>query len=114
MAEVTTLSIQDLRAQVLDWVGKEWAAYGDTKWDTHRQANQDHMEAEGYGADGYWWNQILTYLKRAQIYGLENPAGRQAAMKTTTTLIDSLCHMIAHYGLPPAPGQTSGETREWK
>ena len=35
-------------------------------------------------------------------------------MKTATTLIDSLCHMIAHFGLPPAPGQTSGETEEWK
>jgi hypothetical protein len=43
-----------------------------------------------------------------------NPdAGRQAAMKAATTLLDGLACMIRHHGVPPAPGHPSGDLEAW-
>jgi hypothetical protein len=118
------------RAIVLHWIIEEWYHYSNAKWNFEAHGNRsadDHeewMREKGFQRDSEWRRQILQYFDRCDIFtvgehGLIDERsstanrGRQAAMKTGTTLIDALACMIRNFGLPPAPGQTSGDIEEW-
>lgn len=116
------------REIVLEWMIGEWLRYSNPKWGfTGTDGPDDHEESmreDGFRHDrGFWNRQVVQYLDRAHLYSVgdqelgESVApekGRQAAMKSLMTLFDGAACMIRQHGLPPAPGQTSGDTEEWQ
>lgn len=113
------------RAVVLEWILDEWIHYANAKWNfvkNHRvEAHDDDMRVNGWSREGFWYNQVLQYVIRCELFGVDEVArpgsilalkGRQAAMKMATTLLDGLASMIRVHGLPPGPG-TSGEITPW-
>lgn len=60
------------------------------------------------------FNFVGNYIKRAEMFGLDTPKGRQAAGKAVTTLLDFIETSMVAYGGMPEPGLNSGEIREWK
>lgn len=105
------------RAEVFDWLLLEWDAYADSKWDDARESHEKSMREDGWQHHGFWNRQVNQYFDRAGLetgVGLsELPGLRQASMKALTTLVDGLACMIRHHGLPPRPGQPSGDVEPW-
>jgi hypothetical protein len=119
----TAVAVNPERAVVLEWVLQEWATYASPKFFDGGPPNdhEESMQKDGYANRGFWQRQILQYIDRAKIFSVGEVSvsiapdkGRQAAMKSATTLLDSLACMIRQHGLPPAPGQTSGDLAPWE
>lgn len=122
-ALVAVMDAMPDRRPVLEWLVQEWGAYAGTKFGDvpQRQAegHDEDMKENGFGHSSFFVRQITNYWDRSAVFGIadHDPApakGRQAAMKTVTTLIDALACMIRVHGLPPAPGHPSGEIEEWQ
>lgn len=126
----TAIKAYPERALVIEWLLTEWEAYATPKFGTvqDRTEYQEWMRNDAWSAEGDWRRQVLQYADRCELFFAHgNPAscdndgdqtlmlkGKQAAMKMATTLIDGLATMILIFGNPPAPGQTSGDIKEWK
>lgn len=97
-----------------DWIRLERQAHADVKYaaDTasYEQIVKELVE-NGLSGDNEVF--LLNYLKRAQLFGLDTPQGRQALGKLTVTCIAYLEYAIEHIGPMPEPGVPSGEIREW-
>lgn len=63
----------------------------------------------GIDADGWWSGQLAMYYRRAQVFGLDLPNGRQALAKFTATACGLLESVARVHGPLPPPGVTSGE-----
>lgn len=97
------------RKKVLEWIRDEWAGHADLRNKDGRLDALEHMIDSGVGERSWWFGVTLNYLIRADKLGLDTPAGRQAVMKATGTMVDMAATMIQAYGLPPLPGYPSGE-----
>lgn len=98
------------RAHWLRWLRDEWKKYADPKFDANREEVHDpHMRNEGVGEGSWWENQVLQYIRRASVLGLDNPLGRQALCKGLACYTGMVESMIRVHGDPPAPGVPSGE-----
>lgn len=95
------------RKIVVEWVRDEWERYATAK-NAEELGTKDRMMHEGGVGPGSEWNDLVNqYLKRASVFGLDTPKGRQQAMKSATTLLDMLACMVRVYGEPPEPGEAS-------
>jgi hypothetical protein len=106
---VTWYTDRRFRKKVLEWIRDEQNLYADQRNQGQVAEVLEKMKDEGVGRGSWWFLVALGYLDRAEKLGLENPAGRQAVMKATATMIDLAANMIQAYGLPPLPGYPSGE-----
>jgi hypothetical protein len=97
------------RYRVLSWLKREWDEYADAKMAGMNLHDDKWMSETAFAPDGDWQRQITQYWGRANALGLDTYAGRQAMMKSITTLIDGAAAMIRVYGDPPLPGYPSGE-----
>lgn len=104
------------RHKVLMWVREEWEKYGNAKLNDRgiwsEDLNDQMLREGGLRQDGYWFNQVWQYWARAEVLGLDTPAGRQQAFKAITTMIDCGSAIIRVYGNPPLPGYPSGEIHQ--
>jgi hypothetical protein len=97
------------RVRVLQWVRDEWARYSTDKYDDDRDRQDGIMRREGCDA-GSWWNEeVMRYVHRAHILGLDTPLGRQAVMKGAAVYLDMCASIIRVHGDPPPGGRPSGE-----
>ncbi len=94
------------------WIDKE-RIYADNKFQRQRKNQDEEISADGFSEESFWYNQVTQYFWRANILGLDNPAGRQALAKAYMTLGGAVESMIRVYGPLPEPGHPSGEIREW-
>lgn len=69
---------------------------------------------QGMGENSWLWQQVLNYVGRVRLFGLDMPQGRQAYFKLIATLVGLAEATIHEYGLPPAPGFSSGNIEEWE
>jgi hypothetical protein len=102
------------RHRVFEWMKGEFESYADPKHEGYREGGKEYignvwMRETGMQPDGEWVRQITQYFDRANAYGLDTLQGRQAVMKSITTLVDCAASMIRVYGQPPPPGYPSGE-----
>lgn len=67
----------------------------------------------GIDEDSYIWRGLTNYIGRVRLFGLDTPNGLQAWMKLMATMIGFSEQIIRTHGLPPAPGQSSGNTNPW-
>ncbi len=95
------------------WVDKE-REYADNKFRWQRNSQDEEISEDGFSDDGFWYNQVTQYFWRANVLGLDNPAGRQALAKAYMTLGGAVESMIRVYGPLPEPGHPSGEVRKWE
>lgn len=91
--------------QVFVWLVRE-RGYQLKKFGT--QLDDEHTEASGLQADGWWSHQLQMYYHRAGVLGLEHLNGRQALAKYVATACGLLESVVRVHGWLPAPGLTSG------
>jgi hypothetical protein len=97
------------RKRILEWLRDEWRLYADVKFDDQRSKHDAHMADTALEPDGWWRNQVLQYVHRAQVLGVDTEAGRQAAVKGLAAYHGMCESMVRVYGNPPKPGVPSGE-----
>ncbi|HEX7277883.1 MAG TPA: hypothetical protein VF244_10955 [Acidimicrobiales bacterium] len=104
------------REDVLRWLHEEQVTYAAKKWAEaeQRAAHEAHMAALRLEGPTTWDGWAGNYLRRAALFGIHTPMGRQALGKTIVTLIHFLTTAVELYGAMPAPGVPSGELREWE
>lgn len=68
---------------------------------------------EGAGGDSWLYQQVTNYLNRLRIFPQGSPQWMQAYMKLIATVVGLGEAAVRQYGLPPAPGFSSGEIKEW-
>lgn len=102
---------------VLAWMQEELDGHADIKYSGDNKAmNVERVLAwtsdpspEKQAAIDF----ILNYVKRAELFGLDTPQGRQALGKAGVTIVNYLTY-LGEAGLAmPAPGVPSGEIKEW-
>jgi hypothetical protein len=88
----------------------EWLA-GERRYQVEKFGTEldDEHTRQGLGDETWWRQQLLNYLHRAHVLGLELPVGRQAAAKFTATACGLLESLIRVHGPLPPPGVPSGE-----
>lgn len=94
------------------WLQAEQKLYAEGKWSEPDAAVAHRAALLGDGPTT-WDGWAGNYLRRAALFGIDTPMGRQALGKTIVTLIHFLETAIDEYGPMPAPGVPSGEIREW-
>jgi hypothetical protein len=101
-----TEALNDATAQeVFNWLIGE-RAYQLNKFGI---AQDDLHTAEGINMnDSWWWNQMVMYIHRSAILGLETPNGRQALAKFVATACGMLESVVRTHGPLPTPAQSSG------
>lgn len=98
------------RTELALWIEVERRTYADKKYaegEGNRNMAIQAMRDEGLGQT--WLNFIGNYQKRAELFGVQTPQGRQALGKMITTLMHCLETAILVYGEMPKPGVPSGE-----
>lgn len=122
LVERLPLDLEERRT-VLRWMLAEWNTYSNAKFnlvDVPAEQRDDHdrsMREHGFTSqvdDAFWFRQVTQYFKRAELFGVDTPQGRQAMMKGLMTLFDCCACMVRVHGDPPAPGVSSGDIREWE
>lgn len=100
------------RSQIRQWVRQE-RVYADNKFDGMQRGDHDEeMKESGIEEDSWWYNQIMQYVDRARMFGLETPKGRQAMGKCYMTLGGMLESMVRVHGRMPEGGVPSGEVKD--
>lgn len=97
------------------WLSRELACYADPKWDTDpatRQGHDERMASEGVGPESFWRDQVMQYVHRAHVLGLDTPRGRQVLAKGFAAYLGMCESMTRVYGEPPQAGVPSGEIVE--
>lgn len=100
------------RQQLKLWVEEE-RKYADDKYASEREVGLTKMVEEEFQEGGYWETYILGYLRRAQLFGLSTPQGRQALAKAHMTIMACVEFSIMVFGDMPKPGVPSGEIQVW-
>lgn len=105
------------RITVQDWINLERATYADGKY--KRDGQKWHellLDMQNFGLDehGEWWLFLTNYLKRAQLLGLDTPAGQQAFGKFVVTALSCFEACVMVNGKPPLPGVHSGTIEPWQ
>ena len=95
---------------VVTWL-KDERSYQTKKFD-YTKEDAEHLK-QGFGDDTWFMQQFYNYISRCKVYGLDIPNGRQAFMKCLAMMVGMAEAMIHEYGLPPAPGYSSGNNHEW-
>lgn len=104
----------EARARVMHWIAEERERYADIKYAEGTEARHKLiLETKNYGLDGEWMVFIGGYLKRAELIGLDTPAGRQALGKAVVTCLHALETAVQAIGDLPKPGVPSGEIEPW-
>ncbi len=113
------------RELVLRWLLEEQQTYANQKFQKLNPDDQQQMDhraemlKDGFDRNSFWRRQTLQYADRVAIFGVGNEgsarpdAGKQALFKMLTTLFDACACVVRVHGLPPAPGQTSGDIEPW-
>lgn len=104
------------RAHVLSWLSQERSRYADA--DKYKEGNPGRDIVRESLSDGDFgeeaMNFLLSYIKRAELYGLGTPQGRQAlgkAIVTATHFLETVCE---YFGSMPEPGHSSGKIEPWR
>lgn len=92
----------------IEWLQHE-LAYSTTKHGPYRPDHDAHLKETGAALDGFWAGEIMGYMKRASVLGLDSPLGRQAAAKGFAVYEAMLESIERVYGPLPEPGHPSGE-----
>jgi hypothetical protein len=92
---------------------REWVAAMDWVTAEHKVYEGDKFTNEEDDAltTDEWENNVVKYLDRARVLGLDNPLGRQAVGKAATTAIAYLESVFRNHRSVPSPGFPSGEIR---
>lgn len=109
---VSVVTARKERKQSMEWLRDEWARYADPKFDEDRPLHDVEMRREGVQRGCFWSEQVLQYVHRADILGLDTPRGRQALIKGLAAYHGMVESMYRVYGEPPKPGYPSGEIHE--
>jgi hypothetical protein len=104
------------RIAVQDWIFSERKQYADIKYsDDTESRHKLILETQNYGLDGEWMVFLGNYLKRAELFGLDTPKGRQALGKAIVTMIHALETAVEYLGPMPEPGHSSSDELEiWR
>ena len=94
----------------LEWLEQE-LAYSSAKYGGGRPEHDTHLKETGANLDGFWVGEILGYVKRASVLGLDNPLGRQALAKGFAVYEAMLESTERVFGPLPEPGHPSGTIR---
>lgn len=104
------LGTSGVRDHVRTWITAERALYADVKYD---EDQKNHLRLRMFMAEEglapTWLDFIGNYLKRAEMFGLDTPQGRQAMGKTIVTMLHCLETAVEIHGPMPEPGYPSGE-----
>lgn len=92
---------------VLSWLYAE-RDYQKEKFNYKKQTDEVFEEK----TVDYWLQQFASYEQRLPIFGFENPAGVQTALKLAATAV-ALCEYLAEKGQLPKPGVSSGVIEKW-
>lgn len=111
----TLEEMDQAKDELLGWLLHERESYSHKKYprddEMHHKLTIDMRQ---YGLVGGEWEVFLgNYLRRAQLFGIESPQGRQAFAKYIVTCMAALEMAIAVHGPMPKPGVPSGEIQEW-
>ncbi len=96
-----------LRGMVLRWLADERKMYADLKW-AEPGAEVAHRACVVGEGPTTWHDWAGNYVKRAVMFGLDTPQGRQALGKAIVTLMHVLETAVEEYGPMPRPGVPSG------
>lgn len=93
--------------EVIHWLAQEMHDYARAKWSwpSAAKAHRDCVVGEGPTT---WHDWAGNYIKRAAMFGLDSPQGRQALGKAIVTLVHVLETVVEEYGPMPRPGVPSG------
>lgn len=108
------LKVLATRMNVAEWIATERREHADVKYGEGTEAKalvDKQFEDEGLGDDSL--NFILNYLKRAELFGMHTPQGKQAMGKLIVTCTAYLERAVMLHGPMPKPGVPSGEIQEW-
>lgn len=88
----------------------EWLV-GEREYQLQKFGTQldDQHTVEGIGPEDWWQRQLLSYLHRAGVLGLDLPVGRQAVAKFAATACGLLESVVRVHGTLPPPGVPSGD-----
>lgn len=98
---------REAEAVILAWVAEERAAYAHQKW-ARPGATEAHLAATHGTGPTRWEDWAGDYIKRAVMFGIDTPQGRQALGKAISTLVHFLATAVVEYGPMPKPGVPSG------
>lgn len=101
---------KSIASDVLAWLADERRLYANEKWETEDAAAAHRACVVGAGPTT-WHDWAGNYIKRAALFSLSTPQGRQALGKAIVTLIHVLETAVEEYGPMPAPGVPSGEIK---
>lgn len=98
------------RDHVQCWIIAERALYADVKY-AEDAANHLRLRTvmANEGLAPTWLDFIGNYLRRAELFGLDTPQGRQAMGKATVTMLHCLETAVDVFGPMPNPGYPSGD-----
>ncbi len=92
---------------VTEWLDEEWNEYASVKWADPASA-QAHRDCVLLFGPTTWHDWAGNYIKRAVLFGLDTPQGRQALGKAIVTLMHVLETAVEEYGPMPRAGVPSG------
>ena len=105
-----------VRLHVATWIKTEREQYADRKYEVGGDAWWDRLndiKDNGLSLDSTEMVLLTNYLKRAELLGIDNLAGRQAFGKFVVTATAILERIVTVHGDMPKPGLTTGEVEEW-
>lgn len=94
-------------AAVIYWLAQERRDYAHGKWSTP-EAEAAHLACVLLTGPTTWHDWAGNYIKRAAMFGLDSPQGRQALGKAVVTLMHVLETAVEEYGPMPRAGVPSG------
>lgn len=96
---------------ILGWLARERRDYAQGKW-TPPEAAKAHRDCVIGEGPTTWHDWAGNYVKRAAMFGLNTPQGRQALGKAIVTLIHVLETAVEEFGPMRKPGVPSGVIEE--
>lgn len=104
------------RLHVAKWIAVERVRYADVKYAPDSE-NFEHrlqdIKDNGIGPDSTEMVFLTNYLKRAELMGVDTPAGRQQFGKFVVTATAMLERIVLAFGEMPKPAVPSGQVEEW-
>lgn len=113
------LGTKDIAARIIvgDWLSTERREYADQKY---RRDGENwgrlllDMGSFGISDMGQWKQTLDRHLERAQLLGVETPAGQQEFGKFIVTALSCFEACVMVNGRPPMPGLPSGMIEPWQ
>jgi len=91
----------------IEWLQAE-LNYSDAKHGDRRPEHDVEMANDGVAPGFFWADEVMNYVHRANVLGLDNPLGRQAIAKGFAVYEAMLESVERVYGPLPEPGVPSG------